>query len=83
MEKVSLGMMLVDDSYSILFNIQQLVDLHFPHESYPKPEASRRSSSIFDLSEFKVKNPADLLRNVMEPKPGTVAAIRGEWPLLM
>ncbi|KAF9520663.1 hypothetical protein BS47DRAFT_1335850 [Hydnum rufescens UP504] len=56
--------------------LEKLVDLHFPPESIPTPERSRRSSSFFDLSELRVRNPADLLRSVMEPKPGTVAAIR-------
>jgi rabenosyn-5 len=72
----------------INFINRQLINLHFPPESSVSepnarpPSSTRRSSSFFDISEFGGRSPGNLLRSVVEPKPGTPAALRGPSPCL-
>ncbi|KAF8328881.1 FYVE zinc finger-domain-containing protein [Cantharellus anzutake] len=56
--------------------LEKMIDLHFPPETHSTPRLaeSRRTSSIF--TELKGKTPGDLLRNAMEAKPGSPAALR-------
>ncbi|KAG8984082.1 carboxypeptidase Y-deficient [Tulasnella sp. JGI-2019a] len=51
-----------------LRRLEKLVDLHFSAESIvkEKPQAVRRSSSIFDLADLKGKGPAELWKGVVE-----------------